>query len=259
MDHLFLSDVHIGAFPRHTDHEIKQDLISLIDHCKLHDIQIHILGDLFDYWMEYPSSYPSIGDEVLEHFAEYMQSRAPVNFITGNHDNWTTGYFEKLGFSVSHEFIDLTLDGKRYFLHHGDGLKDPEFNLPRPFMHRILRNKFFITMYQKLMPPSLGLKLMIAVSKLSKKRAFSDPSILDRWAKEFLKSTRYDVMLCGHDHHPRAIDYNEGTYINLGTFFEHRTVVLYTNNQLELVVWNAENREFSPYNKKHQAKPITAL
>src|SRR6056297_1821810 len=211
MSHLFLSDVHIGAFEEDVDRIIRRDLISLIEYCALQNIQIHILGDLFDYWMEYPEWHPSLGS------------------------------------NVPYEFFEITLDGKRVFLHHGDGLKDPAYHLPRPPFHRLLRNKMFVKLYQSLLTPKNGLRVMKAFSDYSKRRSYCDPSILNKWSENFLNTTNYDVVISGHDHHPRILNFENGTYINLGTFFDHRTISLYNNGSLELVVWDAASNTLLPF------------
>ncbi len=252
MNHLFLSDVHLGAFTDLPDRSVRHDLAELIRHCSDQNIFIHIHGDLFDYWMEYPNWKPALGKEILDCFTNYMKKHGAINYVTGNHDNWTNGYFEKLGFNISHDFFDLSLNGKRVFLHHGDGLSDPEMNLPRPPMHRLLRNKIFVKLYQRLLPPKAGITTMKAFSNFSKRRAYCDPSILDNWAKNFLKNSAYNVVISGHDHHPRILKFDFGTYINTGTFFEHRTVGMYTNGQLHLVSWNAATKSFVPYDNMLQ-------
>lgn len=252
MSHLFLSDVHIGAFEEDADSMIRRDLISLVEYCAIHKIQIHILGDLFDYWMEYPEWHPSLGSNVLEVMEAYNKKVAPINFIMGNHDNWTKGHFEKLGFNVSHEFFEITLGDKRVFLHHGDGLKDPAYHLSRPPFHRILRNKIFVKLYQSLLPPKTGLRLMKAFSDSSKRGDYCDPSILDNWSENFLKTTNYDVVISGHDHKPRVLNFKDSTYINLGTFFDHRTVSLYNNGSLELVVWDAAEKTLLPFEHRYK-------
>ncbi len=40
-----------------------------------------------------------------------------------------------------------------------------------------------------------------------------------------------------------------GSYINLGTFFNHRTVALYNNEGLNLVKWKATTKNFLPFEK----------
>lgn len=257
MGHLFLSDVHIGAFEAETDRQIQRDLIALVNYCETRNFTIHILGDLFDYWMEYPSWNPPLGKPILLRLQKYMERNGPINYITGNHDNWTKGYFENLGFTVNSEFFDLSLGGNRFFLQHGDGLKDPAYRLPRPILHRVLRNKMFVKMYQMILPPSLGMKAMQMFSNLSKQRAYCAPGVLNDWAKEFLTTTDFDYAICGHDHQPRVLDFEDGRYINLGTFFQHRTVGLYTNNDLQLVVWNADQQTLIPY-ENHYKKAVNS-
>lgn len=246
MSHLFLSDVHIGAFDEDVDRVVQHDLISLIQYCLDQQIQLHILGDLFDYWMEYPSWRPRLGKQVLDSLQNYISNFKPVNFITGNHDNWTKGYFEDLGFNVTSEFFDISIDNKRFFLHHGDGLNDLSYNLPRPFMHRLLRNKIFVKLYQSILPPKAGMKVMQAFSNFSKQRAYCDPSLLDSWAENFLENSGFDVVISGHDHQPRVLNFDKGTYINLGTFFKDRTVAIYTRGDLKLVVWDSSQKMLYP-------------
>ncbi|REL33677.1 hypothetical protein DYD21_09720 [Rhodohalobacter sp. SW132] len=248
MDHLFLSDVHLGAFNDQTDREVRHDLAELIRYCSDKGIKMHIHGDLFDYWMEYPNWRPDFGKEILACFKDYMKKNSAVNYVTGNHDNWTKGYFEEIGFNVSNDFFDLSIDGKRFFIHHGDGLSDPDLELPRPPMHRLLRNKIFVKLYQRLLPPKAGIHTMKAFSNYSKRRAYCDPTVLNKWSEDFLKSSDYDYVISGHDHQPRVRTFNYGTYMNTGTFFEHRTVGLYTDNELQLVVWDAEEKTFEPCN-----------
>lgn len=252
MSHLFLSDVHIGAFEDDFDRVLQHDLITLIQYCSDNRIQLHILGDLFDYWMEYSTWRPHLGQQVLNSLQNYVKKIGPVNYITGNHDNWTKGYFEDIGFNVTSEFFDITIDNKRFFLHHGDGLNDLSYNLPRPVMHRLLRNKIFVKLYQTILPPRTGLKVMKAFSNFSKQRAYCDPSVLDSWAEDFLTSSDFDIVISGHDHQPRVLTFTEGTYMNLGTFFNDRTVALYTNGGLDLVVWDAAQNLLYPFEQRYK-------
>ncbi len=248
MDHLFLSDVHLGAFSEEAEQKTEQSLLSLIDHCIHHQIQIHILGDLFDYWMEYPGYIPEHGQNVLSAFSEYNRRVGPATYITGNHDNWTRGHFQDLGFNVYADFKQLNLNGHRLFLHHGDGLLDPDRGMNRPMLHRILRDPHFIDLYQTLLPPKTGLAIMKWFSDVSRRRSLYEPERLNGWSRTFLKQNEIDTVISGHDHIPRVETFSFGTYINLGTFFRDRTVALYTNPGFKLVVWDDLNQTFSTLN-----------
>lgn len=247
MDHIFLSDVHLGAFTTEENQEIESDLITLIRHCIENDIQIHLLGDLFDYWMEYPSYVPPFGEKLLAEFRSYNTKMLPVTYILGNHDNWTLGHFAQLGFNVIHESIVLPINNKNIFLHHGDGLADKSANIPRPILHRVLRNRLFTKLYQLILPPKPGIKLMKWFSDHSRKGFSFKPEILNSWSESFLKRNDYDYILCGHDHIPRMETYSNGVYINTGAFFQYRSMAYYTNQEFELVTWNAEQKKFLPF------------
>lgn len=246
MQHVFVSDVHLGAFSEQTDKQIEQDLIALIDYCTSNGIQLYILGDLFDYWMEYPGYVPKLGQNLLAKFEDYNKKNGGAIYITGNHDNWTFGHFEKKGFTVEPDFLDTVIGTKRVFMHHGDGFSNGSYNLKRPFFHRVLRNKYFVKLYQFVLPAKAGLRLMKIFSSLSRSRNFMDPMRLNRWTETFLRQNPFDVVLCGHDHIPRVKTFPFGTYINLGTFFNHRTAAVYTNGEFDLVIWDGAAKKFKP-------------
>jgi len=245
--HIFLSDVHYGAFDDETNRQVGTDLIRLIEYCKINKIQLHILGDLFDYWMEYPNHKPELGEHILGHFRQLISELGPILYITGNHDNWTRGYFEELGFDVEPEFRLMKFGNRTALLHHGDGLNNPRMQLPRPWFHRLLRNKHFISVYQFLLPPPAGLSLMKKFSEHCRKRPIAGVERLNEWSREYLSKNDVDFVICGHDHIPRVETFSSGTYINSGTFYSHRTLVYYTNGDFELVVWNGKDNTLTPF------------
>lgn len=247
MGQLFLSDAHLGALPDHLNDQVENRLIRIIDYCESNRIQIHVLGDLMDYWMEFPDYTPNIGKRVLNRFREFHNVISPGFYITGNHDNWTYGYFEKIGFRVEHEYVKLNLDGKRILILHGDGLNDPEMNLPRPFFHRVLRNPLFISFFQTLFNGEAGNHLMKTFSKYT--RSSSDLQIdkLSKWAQNLLNDQSFDYILTGHDHVPRVETYSAGSYINTGAFYLQDTAALYNNESIDLVIWNDKQCHFEPY------------
>ncbi len=251
MKHLFLSDVHLGAFSNQKNSQIEDELIDLVLFSMEQDIHLHVLGDLFDYWMEFGTEVPKLGQRLLHHFSVYNQTCKPATYITGNHDNWTQGYFKQLGFEILNDFKSLNIDSLKVFIHHGDGLSNPEFGLKRPIYHRILRHPLFIRTYQSIYGSESGIDLMKQFSEHSRNNPDENPERLNEWSKQFLKETDYDYVICGHDHLPRMETFSFGTYINLGTFFEEKTVALYTNNRIELVKWDADNRRFNNINSLH--------
>lgn len=249
VEHLFVSDVHIGAFSGKKALEIENRLLSLIQYAIDHKARLYILGDLFDYWMEYPSyNYvPEIGKTILNKFEEYNKSVASAIFVTGNHDNWTFGHFAERGFDVESKYRKLSINDSKVLIMHGDGKVGKRDDILRPAFHKFLRNPTFTNIYQKIFPPNIGVGIMKNFSGFSARNNFRNPTPLNNHARDILSSEPIDYLLCGHDHIPRVGTYTGGTYINLGTFYEHKTLVRYINNEFQLVIWLEDSKEFVPY------------
>lgn len=246
--YLFISDVHLGGFEPEKNLDIEKDLISMIDYADAMEMNIIILGDLFDYWMEYPDYIPQMAQPVLKRFDHLHKKKPGTLFITGNHDNWTDGFFKKTGFEVEPEYRILQLEDKRVFLMHGDGLKNRYLNFPRPLFHRIIRNSYFVAMYKKLLPAKSGLAVMRRYSRLNRKlKSFFNVSNhhLDTWAENWLHAGKTEVVICGHHHKPIFETFGNKVYMNLGNFFDDRTAGIYANKCFHLVTWDGSSKTFS--------------
>ena len=256
MRQLFLSDVHLGAQPRHLNDLLTDQLLRIIDYCEINRIKIHILGDLMDYWMEYPGYTPNLGKKVLDRFNQFHKTVDPGFFITGNHDNWTNGYFSEIGFKVEPEYVELNLDNRKVLMLHGDGLKDPKMDLPRPLFHQLLRDPRFIALYQTLFDGETGNHLMKTFSEFTRNSTDLDIEKLSKWAQNLLNQQSFDYILAGHDHVARMETYSDGIYINTGAFYADGTAAMYNNERIDLVIWNDENNQFEPYRSpiNNQAK-----
>lgn len=246
---LFISDAHLGGFSDTENTRIESELIQLINYCQRNNIRLAVLGDLFDYWMEFPDYIPSLGRQLLDRFEEYNRTLGPTLYITGNHDNWTRGHLSDRGFHVVPEYVELTLDGKKIMLLHGDGLADGTFGLKRPFMHRLLRDSSFIKLYQQVFTPSVGLWLMKHFSKFNRwiNREEDNRATLTNWTKQQLQQSEFDLIISGHDHIPRREQFTFGRYINLGTFYKHRTMAFYNNTSADLVFWEPGTQSLQPF------------
>lgn len=247
---LFLSDAHLGGFSGEENRAVEDALIALVDHCEEKNYRICVLGDLFDYWMEYPDRdfVPSLGSRLLGRFRAFNEPERPTLYITGNHDCWTGPHLPSIGFDVEHGWREMRLGGRRLLLMHGDGLPDRQMRMKRPALHRLLRNKTFLRLYKTLLPPEYGIRLMKRFSSITRRmeNGRHDSGVLNRWGRRFLRETAFDMVICGHDHTPRVREFDFGTFINLGTFYRHRSLCLYNNGDFSLVEWNENRRLLSP-------------
>ena len=123
----FLSDFHLGA-PDHASSLIREKhIVSFLDEIKKTADKIYIAGDLFDFWYEYKKVVPRGFVRVLGKLAELTDAGIEIHFFVGNHDMWMNGYFEQeLGITVYHHPAEVELNGKMFFIAHGDGLGRPE-------------------------------------------------------------------------------------------------------------------------------------
>ncbi|MDX1642152.1 MAG: UDP-2,3-diacylglucosamine diphosphatase [Balneolaceae bacterium] len=248
MVHIFLSDVHLGGFSSKKNKRLENELIRLVDYCESNKIQIHILGDLFDYWMEFPNYIPELGRAILDRFEKYNSAMSNETiYLTGNHDYWTVSHFEERGFKVEHEFVEMELDQKKVFLCHGDGLKEKKFQLPRPLLHRFIRNPKFITFYKTVLTGKVGVGFMKNFSAFTRDEEDTDTERLNNWAKYMLKTFPYDVIISGHDHIPRKETFPGGSYLNSGSFHKHRSLIKYTKGVFKLVNWSEDSDGFTAF------------
>lgn len=247
MDQVFFSDVHLGAFNRKKNNQLEYAVTSLVEYCMHNAIQLHVLGDLFDYWMEFTDYIPELGKAMLDKFEEYNRAVIEANYITGNHDYWTISHFSERGFRVYPEELKLTIESNNILLFHGDGLSLREYELPHPYLNHFLRNRTFVSIYRKLFSGKTGNLIMKKFSDFTRDEENLRPERLSEWSESYLNKHNVDFIITGHDHVPRIETFAAGTYINCGAFYQHQTVVRYTNNQFELVVWNGRHQRFEPF------------
>jgi UDP-2,3-diacylglucosamine hydrolase len=241
-----LADVHLDGFDAATNEALDHDAATLIDHCAENGIRVFFLGDLFDAWMEYPQRKPDFGRRFRDAVRRYAKRHGPIRGVTGNHDNWTLGLLAEEGFELGSESIELSIAHRRVLLLHGDGLADAALGLPRPFYHRILRHKAFVSVYRFLFPFDRALTLMAWFSRRQRSRhpEPDDTETLDRWAASALKRDIADVIIAGHHHEVRHVKIDGREYLNTGALYRTRTLVMHTNGQFNVVVWDSQHQRF---------------
>lgn len=245
----FASDVHLGA-PTIHDHRLHEKrFISWLDSVKHDAAAIYLMGDIFDFWFEYKSVVPKGFTRFLGKLSELTDSGVPVHFFTGNHDVWVFDYLPaECGVTVHTDPIITDIDGKKFFLHHGDGLGpyDKKYNL----LKSLFTNRFAQWCFSWL-HPDIGAFIATKWSGKSRKSnvekhglAFygeeKEYSIL--FAKEYLKSNHIDYFIFGHRH--VALDYELGhnsRLILLGDWIQHFTYATFDGNEVKLHHYKTES------------------
>ena len=153
----FASDQHFGL-PNHVDSLIREKkFIAWLDEIKLDAEAIFLLGDLFDFWMEYKKVVPKGFVRVLGKLAEISDSGIPIHFFIGNHDLWMRDYFEKeLNIPVYNKPTEFTFNNKLFLIGHGDGLGPGDKGYKR--MKKVFTNPISKWFYRWL-HPDIGVAL----------------------------------------------------------------------------------------------------
>ncbi len=235
----FFSDVHFGLQDALREKEKERRVLSFLDHVQKHGEELFIMGDLFDYWFEYKYVIPRGYHHILAKLSQMVDSGIRIHYVAGNHDFWLKDFFPNdLGITVYKEPFGITLRGKRFYLHHGDGLalNDTGYRI----LKKILRSPISIFLYG-LLHPDWTAPIARGSSKTSRQytgqKDYGETDGMKRFAESMI-SEGYDAVILGHRHRPSTESIGGGTYINLGDWITYNTYAEFDGKTLQLKEWN---------------------
>lgn len=221
----FISDAHLGSRIVTNPREHEMRLVNWLDKVKKDAEAIFMLGDMFDFWFEYKTVMPKGYVRFLGKLAELVDSGIEIHFFTGNHDIWTFGYLEnEVGLIVHRKPQTFELQGKKFYLAHGDGLYTEEkgFGLIRKIFHSRTCQKLF-----RLLPPEIGQNFGYAWSESNRKKIMhldnkfqgEENETLVAFAKKYSENHEVDYMIFGHRHIELNLELkNKSRVVILGDF-----------------------------------------
>lgn len=234
----FISDAHLGLGSREQERAKENRLLAFLRGIFPTAEMLFIVGDLFDFWFEYRTVIPKGFHRTLAMLQEFTDAGKPIHYLAGNHDFWMNNFFsDELGVTVHSDPFEITMQGKRIYLHHGDGLanNDLGYRLIKP----ILRNRFNIWLYRWL-HPDIGVRLARRSSRSSRAytstKNYGEEEGMIREAEKKIREG-YDVVIMGHRHKPSVRSIGQGVYINLGDWIEHQTYAELSHGMIELKTW----------------------
>lgn len=236
----FASDFHLGVPDQTSSREREDRIVRWLDSIKENAAEIYLMGDVFDFWFEYATVIPKGYIRLLGKLAELSDAGIHIVMFKGNHDMWMFDYFTKeLGIEIVSDELIIERSGKKFFLHHGDGLGpgDPGYK----FLKSFFRSRFCQWLFARI-HPNLGLgiaKKWSAKSRLQNKDKEKFETIEQEWlvnySKELLTKSHFDYLIFGHRHLPLDIQMNENSrYINLGEWINFNSYAVFNGNSLEL-------------------------
>jgi len=236
----FISDIHFGLHSKETERNKEHRLFSFFDEIQDDATDLYILGDLFDYWFEYKHVIPKGFHRILTRLEHLTSNNIAVHLLVGNHDFWLGRRFtEETGVHIYYEPVEMTISGKRFYLHHGDGLNDEDKGYR--ILRSILRNRTNIFLY-RLLHPDLGIGLARKSSRTSRNNHSEnghtqEQEALRKFARNKL-SEGYHYVIMGHDHTPEQLTVDNRHYINLGDWITHNTYAVFDGTGVSLEYWN---------------------
>ena len=209
----FISDAHLGSRAIPNSREQEKHLCRFLDEIKTQAESIYILGDLFDFWFEYKNVVPKGYTRLLGKLSELTDMGVAVHLFTGNHDIWCKDYFtQECGIIMHYQPETIQIEGKTFYLAHGDGLGDESksFRLLRAIFHNRLCQWAFRWLH-----PDLGMAFGLQWAKHNRLKhsstenfQCSDPPYMGEdkehlvlFAKKYLKAhPEVDYFIFGHRH-----------------------------------------------------------
>jgi UDP-2,3-diacylglucosamine hydrolase len=223
----FASDFHLGTPSFFASRERELRVVNWLDSIKADAAEVFLMGDVFDFWFEYKTVIPKGYTRFLGKLAELSDAGIKLYFFKGNHDMWLFDYFEKeLGATIITNELVIERGGKKFYLHHGDGLGPGDYFYK--FLKKFFRSGFCQWLFARL-HPNLGVGVANYWSQHSRianqKKEVHKPGEqewLVKFCKDTLQSEFYDFMIFGHRHIPLDIQLGaQSRYINLGEWLNY--------------------------------------
>ncbi|MBD3391593.1 MAG: hypothetical protein GF418_06045 [Chitinivibrionales bacterium] len=231
----FISDAHLGIECPGYDAR-GRNLAAFLQELRGRAGSLFIVGDLFDFWVEYAHAIRPVYFNVLHHLRNLIETGTVVHYLAGNHD-FALGPFLRntIGMHTYFDHLELVLQGKKLHLHHGDGLIAGEagYRVLRSF----LRNPVLQACY-KLMHPNIGVPLAKFFSGSSRhlftRRCSEDKLAAYRNEARKLLSRGSDIVIFGHSHHAELLRLDGAIYCNTGEWIRRYTYAKLEEGELTL-------------------------
>ena len=201
----FASDFHLGAVSHADPLEVERKLTRWLNSISADAKSIYLLGDIFDFWYELRLAVPKGFTRILGKLAELTDMGVDIHIFVGNHDVWMFDYLPaEIGATIHTGSLITEIDGKKFFLAHGDGLGERSlgFRLVRWIFHNKVCQKLYSSLH-----PRWSFALAKRLSRKSRESGGVKPyrgeqnEYLISFAKNYLSEhPDIDYFVFGHRH-----------------------------------------------------------
>lgn len=216
-NYYFACDLHLGL--PDSDRKRERLFVDFLNGLPADAKGLFLLGDIFDFWVDYKDVVPRGGVRALAAIAAVAE-RMPVWYFRGNHDWWVTDYFEKeLGVKIVWEpYVVMELKGQQVCMGHGDTLGCSD--VKSWIVFHLFRNRALIALLRALHPRWV-FRFAHAWSAHSRGRhpdraiKVDRESGIYRFVNEFGKQQHIDRYIFGHWHSPAHLEVESGGVLDV--------------------------------------------
>lgn len=204
----FLSDLHLGASYLDSPLDYERRVVRWLRSIEGDARELYLLGDVLDYWYEYRNVVPRGFTRFLGQLAMMADAGIKITWLTGNHDIWIFDYLpSQLGITVVDGNLVTEIDGKRFFLSHGDRVGKRSFGFK--LMCKLFRNRACQLMFAAIHPRwtvELAHRWSAGSRGYDGTPALPDEKVvapLVAWAEDYQltnPSRKIDFFVTGHRH-----------------------------------------------------------
>jgi UDP-2,3-diacylglucosamine hydrolase len=232
----FISDAHLGAKTPDAE-EREARVIAFLESITHNARYLFIVGDFFDFWIEYTHAIRPDYFHVLYELRRLKKQGIEIHYLAGNHD-FAIGEFlsETIGIFVHPTGChNIRLQGKQLHVCHGDGLMPSDRGYR--VLKKILRNRLCQRIY-KMLHPNWGIPLAERFSRTSRDQICfrsreSERNAYRQVAKNMLKAGP-DIVIFGHTHYPEIHYWDDKIYCNIGDWIQHFSYAVLENGEIHL-------------------------
>ena len=239
---IFISDVHLGTRACQAE--------SLLAFLRAHESEyLYLLGDIIDFWaMNRSVQWAGAHNTVVQKVLRRARHGCKVFFIPGNHDEALREY-AGVAFGdirVESEWIHETLDGRRYWLVHGDEydqvtrhhrwvavLGDVGYNA-------LVRINLVLSRVRRLLRRP-GYWSLAGYAKQKVKKAVSFIFDFEDAVAHAAAQRGVDGVVCGHIHSAADRRIGNVRYLNCGDWVDTcSAIVEHFDGRIEVVHWGVQ-------------------
>ena len=258
---IFISDVHLGTRACQAE--------SLLAFLRAHESDyLYLLGDIIDFWaMNRSVQWAGAHNTVVQKVLRRARHGCKVFFIPGNHDEALREY-AGVAFGdirVESEWIHETLDGRRYWLVHGDEydqvtrhhrwvavLGDVGYNA-------LVRINLVLSRVRRLLRRP-GYWSLAGYAKQKVKKAVSFIFDFEDAVAHAAAQRGVDGVVCGHIHSAADRRIGNVRYLNCGDWVDTcSAIVEHFDGRIEVVHWGVHGATASPAPLALPALPSRAV